>query len=61
MQATGTPKTLEHPINLIVQHLKPLLYKDYVSKVYRRYRGLKSLTCFHPSVETEGSQLQAFL
>ncbi len=55
MQTIGTP------VNLIVQYLKPLLYKDFVSFLQKRYKRLKPLTCFHPSVETEGSQLQILL
>ena len=42
MQTTGTPN------ELIIQCLKPLLYKDFVSILYRGYKVLKHLSGFHP-------------
>ncbi len=39
---SSTPKQPTSGFESIIQHLKPLLYKDYVSKVYRRHLKVPS-------------------
>ncbi len=51
MQTTGTAIKLEHLVSLIIQWLKPLFYKDCVSKMYR-YARLKPRSRFHPTARS---------